>query len=85
MFNVNLNGVDYKVTFWYKGTATVCTLYCGTSALDDAVAICSIKDQFNKNKGRKVALGKLLQGHYSDRNDRKLFWQAYFKARNGKY
>jgi len=40
-------------------------------------AYCSKKDQFNKAKGRKVALRKALERF--SKEDRTLIWEEYFK------
>jgi hypothetical protein len=46
-----------------------------------ATAVCSPKDQYNKETGRKVSLTRALQGW--SRADRAKIWKAYF-ARNDK-
>lgn len=48
---------------------------------DDEVWIgnawCSLDDQFNKERGRKIALARALQ-HSPDRSWRRQVWDAYF-------
>jgi len=43
------------------------------------VAVCSPSDNFEKEKGRKVALTEALKGY--GKRKRKLYWDAYFKAK----
>lgn len=48
----------------------------------------SIHDQFNRSIGRKVSLTKALQSAFPGEQNkpiRKLFWDAYYKARNEKW
>ena len=48
------------------------------AAFAKTVAYCSHKDNFSKDKGRKVALAKMLKSSFP-REHRKLFWDAYFR------
>ena len=48
----------------------------------------SIHDHFNREIGRKVSLTKALKQAFpypADKENRKLFWQAYYEARGGKW
>lgn len=46
----------------------------------------SIKDNYNRNVGRKVSLTKALKELFpNEPEQRKLFWDAYYKARGGKW
>lgn len=48
----------------------------------------SIKDQFNRNTGRKIALSRALHNLFdrqTDLNKRLKFWRAYYMARNEKW
>lgn len=47
-------------------------------------AQCSIKDQYNKNEGRKVSLKRAIY-HFELKEDRKKFWEAYAEMRGGKF
>jgi hypothetical protein len=40
-------------------------------------AWCSVKDQFSKERGRKLALARALQ-HEPDRDWRREVWERYF-------
>ena len=48
-------------------------------------AYCSVEDQYNKNRGRKLSLSRALKMLTADRNLRKRFWDEYFRVRHGKY
>ena len=93
MFDVVYNGKDLRVNFSYPNEGQT---YC--KILDrNVVALSEDKnatiafgfaerhpnDQFVKNKGRKIALRNALFS--TPREDRDVFWQAYFEARNGKF
>jgi hypothetical protein len=59
--------------------ATRCYIYEGKddNPLAWADAICSDSDQYDKDKGRKISLARVLAKLYPDRNERLPFWQAY--------
>jgi hypothetical protein len=40
-------------------------------------AICSLKDRYIKNTGRKVSLTKALKKYGFIKNERKMFWDKY--------
>ena len=42
-------------------------------------------DNFCKNVGRKISMLRAMKDFGLAKSDRKLFWDAYFKARNGKW
>ena len=76
-----------KTDLMNKLKHTVCSIQLVTEVADQkpiyhtlstGVSYCSEKDNFNYNKGRKVALARALQ-YYNDKDYRKLFWDAYFK------
>lgn len=46
-------------------------------------AYCSVHDQFDKNKGRKLSLTRALQEFTKDKTIRKLFWDQYFSIHGG--
>ncbi len=48
-----------------------------------AFAYCSQLEQYNKNKGRKVSMKRAICNF--NKWERKHFWNAYKKMRNGKY
>lgn len=65
----------------FKGV-TLCTL---VNEDDDipvraVVAFCSVKDNFDRSKGRKVALTKMLNAAGFDKEQRTTFWHDYFAA-----
>ena len=90
MFTVDIGGKEVKVRFWYVtygdgGKATHCDVLDGDGdCIGSGLASCSPRDQFNKNTGRKIALSRALDEIFT-RDERQLFWDAYFAARNGKY
>jgi len=48
-------------------------------------SVCSLKDNFDKNKGRKIALTRALKNSPFDYTQRGRFWKAYFDTRHGKH
>jgi hypothetical protein len=62
---------------------TICKLNFEDGSTIVGKAFCGMKDTFNANKGRKVALMKALQS--IPRSDRAQFWNEYFSVRHGKY
>lgn len=95
MFNIHLRGVDYRVVFEHEerdityGVSHVTTCYLikrkNKVVVDVGRSFCSIRDQFNKNKERKVALERLANSEDFNfpREERREIWAAYFAARNG--
>lgn len=49
------------------------------------IAYCSIKDQYNRNTGRKESLKDALEGLGFTREARAVFWNEYAAARGGKW
>lgn len=93
MFNVVVDGKEYKAEFdcdrYPMGTSRGDT-YCKIRIEDFVTAMgsaeCSFNDNFCRNTGRKIALSRaLIKLFPDDRDKRKLFWDAYFEARHGKY
>ena len=90
MFTVDIGGEEIKVQFWYStfgdgGKVTHCDVLDGDDCcIGSGITLCSPQDQFNKNTGRKIALSRALDEIFA-RDERQLFWDAYFAARNGKY
>lgn len=95
---VKLGDVEYKVTWRYSvedlNPVTECFINAvgpdGKVDIDNdfayGVAYCSLFDNFDKNKGRKISLGRALKMVFLDRQaERLVFWQAYQKMRNGKW
>jgi hypothetical protein len=83
MFDVVVGEMKYHVKFWhgrgYGGMMTTCEI----DPLAGGVAHCSPKDQFDRNKGRKIAMMRALQA--VPKADRQPFWDAYFSTRHGKF
>ena len=48
-----------------------------TKLINRAKTTCSKSDNFNRNKGRKLAISKALTGSPVAKEERKLFWEAY--------
>ena len=101
MFTVKVNDKEYEVTFdHYVPTppdreffdeekframfGTVCLL----GAQSTGSANLNIKDNFNRNIGRKISLNRALQKAFpgeTNKEIRKAFWDAYYKARGEKW
>lgn len=58
---------------------TVCKIQLGEKILTEAEAICSSKDQFCKDIGRKISLARALPNLALHKKERKIFWDEYFK------
>jgi len=96
MFTVNVDEIKDKVTFSYPeipvnlrklaSHSVACNIYKDDVLVSWDVSNCSFKDQFDKNRGRKIALGRALRKLIGrqDVNKRKLFWQGYFITRHNK-
>jgi hypothetical protein len=83
MFDVVVGDTKYHVKFWHgRGCGGMVTT-CEIDPLSGGVAHCSPKDQFDRNKGRKIAMGRALQA--LPKGDRQVFWDMYFALRSGKY
>ena len=87
MFNVTHTLGEVRVEFSYPATGLTKCLIIDDIIENDIIAHgysqCHPNDQFEKNKGRKYALRNAL--NIIPRIHRKPFWEAYFKARNGKF
>lgn len=61
----------------------------GWEPLLSGLALCSSKDTYGKNTGRKVSLTDALKSPILkltlDARQREKVWEAYFKMRGGKY
>lgn len=53
-------------------------MYCRAEYTMTGVSECSLKDTFNKAKGRKLAIARAIAE--CPREFRKRFWEAYFKV-----
>lgn len=76
---------EFRETF-----GTLCVIYRGKDGMFVSMgeSELSIKDSFNRNIGRKVALTKSLNTTFSGdtyKELRKAFWNAYYKARGDKW
>lgn len=94
MFSVNIKNETYHVFFSYgkekrrrrEQRFTEATLLKGETKkeaekITSVKEFCSVQDNFNRNVGRKKALAKLLNEVGFSVEERKLFWDEYFKAR----
>lgn len=90
MFNVNNN----KVYFSHNTEKTELTngqTLCRIIDLEtgeilaQGTAFCSLKDNFNRNTGRKVSLKKALEKLNLTAEQRKIYWDMYFERRGGQY
>ena len=91
----DLNGNTYQVRFFRRNLddkrITIADLLIKdseefTHLLVNGMSICSPKDRFEKSKGRKVALAKLIKlltvrliGYELTKEDRACIWEIYFK------
>lgn len=96
MFEVELTNNTYKVFFRYgkekpehaRTEKKFCEAVLAVKVADKIYIergsfkeFCSPLDNFNKNKGRKLALAGVLKKFNFSPKDRVLFWQEYFNAR----
>lgn len=91
----DLNGNQFQVKFSRTGTVTYADLYqnkpdIGFDCLNIVgIAQCNPKDRFEKSKGRKIALAKLLKAMIEyepqlgvlnlGKEQRANIWEIYFK------
>lgn len=84
----DLNGNKYKVSFYRIKTTTFAKLYKWIEELKTymeinlCAALCNPKDRFEKSKGRKIALARLLSETKElslSKEDRAKIWEIYFK------
>jgi len=81
---------QYKVSWQHNSGElfTRCKIYNNDlfQPLALGTAYCSEHDNFDRNKGRKLSLSRALDELFGqDRETRKLFWNEYYKMRNGKW
>lgn len=89
MFNINVKGYDLRFKFIHmhdekknKHSVTcIATDRSDSTVYAISTSWCSPKDTFDKNKGRKVALTRLLDYSGFNREERTKIWNAYFAAR----
>lgn len=96
-----LNGSKLGVKFYRNGTTTTAELIHFDESFNDymitnikGISYCNPKDRFEKSKGRKIALAKLLkkmnefatEGSYekygTDKEQRAEIWNIYFSQHN---
>lgn len=85
---IEVLGKGYYVDFVHASRGghktTYCYIYVDPKHEDHGVgrAVCSKRDTFNKRTARRLAFGRALQ-EAIPRDERLLWWQAYFKAMPG--
>jgi hypothetical protein len=83
---VQINNTDYFVRWQHNlnnnPIGTICRVECDNQVFED-YSILSPKDKFNRNKGRKISLTRVIRGFKKE--ERKLFWESYYKMRNNKW
>jgi len=95
MFTVKDGDRIYEVEFEYlrdnfnQIAATICYINWISNLGDKrfhsvAKAIVHPQETPNKNIGRKISLHRALNTAFT-KNSRKLFWEAYYNARGGKW
>ena len=82
---------DIKVDFWHhpyamgmrsdhtvKGVTTCVITQAKIGKIYLGYSYCSESDQFDRSKGRKIALARALSDF--DKETRKVIWEAYWKV-----
>jgi len=81
---IKLSGTSYFVNWSYNTNngkrQCICTIKKGTSnkestPISTGNTTCSVKDQFSKNKGRKISMSRALA--MFNRSEREQFWNEY--------
>lgn len=77
---------EIKPKVWVK-SQTLCSFDNGYGTLIYDWAYCSVQDVFDKEKGRKVALAKVMEAAQLTKDERTLVWSRYFNRHvsNGEY
>ena len=78
------SGSEYHVRFQHVRSwkhATIANVSYPDGNLVSSTAYCNPSDQFNKAKGRKLALARAIES--LPRAERKQIWAAYFAAIGG--
>ena len=79
-FHHNVNG-QRTVSQPFKSTDCFIRSNPGTPFLYKGQAVVSVKDNYNRNKGRKISLQKALKFSSFTKEERGDFWLAYFMMR----
>lgn len=91
MFRVKVNGREIAFTFQHKTLPSLAEIRKGvliksitTATVDNGRgttlvgrAMCSALDNFDKDKGRKIALAKALKESGLDHKERSIIWDRY--------
>ena len=95
MFTVKIDKDEYKVEFEYAhnlyGKSEIKRTSCYIlkenkyQCLSSGRATVHPNETANKNIGRKVSLKRALENAGFGKFTRKLFWEAYYNARGGKW
>lgn len=74
------NGKSFKDKNWRR--TTVCRIKdLQTEQVIIGIAVCNPVDNYNYNEGRKKALTEALKNGEFSREERREFWEGYFKKR----
>ena len=89
MLYAQVNNKEYKFSFSHfndesLGRGTRCKASCDDTEVAHGISLCSPKDNFDRNTGRKLALARALKELELSKEERLSVWMLYFKARNGK-
>ena len=76
--------VDFPGVFLNNGS-TWCRIFKGTRQMAYSVTQCGLNDQYCKNEGRKISLERALKKTEFNKVERRRFWEAYGKMRNGNF
>jgi len=89
---------NYTFKFFYSpgneiSRKTICTLEksrsriisskINTKIVGEGVAICSKKDNFSKERGRKLAMLKAMKDAGIQKSERALIWEVYRNLKSG--
>jgi len=64
---------------------TRCRIFKGIREMAHGVAICSKRDQYCKNTGRKISLERALKNTEVNKWERTIVWKSYAKMRKGNF
>ena len=66
-----------------KSRSKVITRKISTKIIGKGVAICSKKDNFSKERGRKIAMLRAMKNGSIQKSERALIWEVYRNLKSG--
>ena len=83
MFNLDVAGKTYRVTFTHDPIGTVCEIWeCSGDSQTTVGSGSSFRNPHDtpcKSVGRKLSLERALFNTFNDKKVRELFWNKYFE------